>query len=229
MKIYFVRHGHPDYEKDCLTELGQRQAAAAAERLRDSGIERIFASTHGRAMQTAAYTAELLGLDVVPCDFMREIGWGSTTDEPLPANGHPWTMSNGHVRNGETLTDRDWRESKDYATNQAVKRIKTVTDGVDAWLASLGYVREGEYYRVTGEEPCKAVAMFSHGGASIATLSHLFNLPFPQLVAILCMHFTSVTVVNLAGEAGTLTCPQLYLYDSMYLTNEKETAPTYGT
>ena len=41
MTIYFVRHGHPDYKNDCLTELGKKQAQKAAERLRDSGIETI--------------------------------------------------------------------------------------------------------------------------------------------------------------------------------------------
>jgi len=35
MRIIFVRHGHPNYEKDCLTELGHRQAEAAAQRLKD--------------------------------------------------------------------------------------------------------------------------------------------------------------------------------------------------
>ena len=33
MRIVFVRHGHPNYEKDCLTELGHRHAEAAALRL----------------------------------------------------------------------------------------------------------------------------------------------------------------------------------------------------
>ena len=28
MKIYFIRHGDPDYKNDCLTELGRKQAAA---------------------------------------------------------------------------------------------------------------------------------------------------------------------------------------------------------
>jgi len=47
MRIVFVRHGHPNYEKDCLTELGHRQAAAAAERLRHEGVEKIYSSTCG--------------------------------------------------------------------------------------------------------------------------------------------------------------------------------------
>ena len=33
MRLIMVRHGEPDYEKDCLTETGRQQAAAAAERL----------------------------------------------------------------------------------------------------------------------------------------------------------------------------------------------------
>ena len=41
MRIIFVRHGHPDYANDCLTPLGRKHAAAAAERLRDEGVEAI--------------------------------------------------------------------------------------------------------------------------------------------------------------------------------------------
>ena len=33
MRILFIRHGDPDYEHDCLTELGRRQALAVSERL----------------------------------------------------------------------------------------------------------------------------------------------------------------------------------------------------
>ena len=32
MRIIFIRHGNPDYEKDCLTELGHKQAEAAAKK-----------------------------------------------------------------------------------------------------------------------------------------------------------------------------------------------------
>ena len=37
MRIIFVRHGEPDYARDCLTDAGRRQAAAAAERLAGGG------------------------------------------------------------------------------------------------------------------------------------------------------------------------------------------------
>ena len=32
MRMIFVRHGHPDYKNDCLTDLGRKQAEAAADR-----------------------------------------------------------------------------------------------------------------------------------------------------------------------------------------------------
>ena len=105
MDIYFVRHGHPDYAKDCLTELGHRQAAATAERLKDCKIERIFSSTKGRAMETAQHTAVKLGLEITKCDFMREIHWGSLDGEPILEGGHPWKIAQSFASNDKTLTD----------------------------------------------------------------------------------------------------------------------------
>ena len=64
MRIIFVRHGEPDYARDCLTPTGKRQAAAAARRLEREGIQEIYASPMGRARETAQFTADLLG------DFM---------------------------------------------------------------------------------------------------------------------------------------------------------------
>ena len=42
MRIIFVRHGHPDYKNDCLTEVGHLHAEAASERLKGESIQRIF-------------------------------------------------------------------------------------------------------------------------------------------------------------------------------------------
>ena len=58
MRIIFVRHGHPNYQLDCLTPLGKKQAEAAAKRLHEEKIDLVCASTKGRAMETAAYIRE---------------------------------------------------------------------------------------------------------------------------------------------------------------------------
>ena len=41
MRIVFVRHGHPNYKDDCLTELGHLHAEAAAKRLADESFDAI--------------------------------------------------------------------------------------------------------------------------------------------------------------------------------------------
>jgi broad specificity phosphatase PhoE len=55
-----------------LTPLGQAQAEAAAEALRDAGITRIVASPYTRALQTAAPTAHALSLPVLIHPEVRE-------------------------------------------------------------------------------------------------------------------------------------------------------------
>ena len=211
MKIYFVRHGHPDYANDCLTELGRKQATSAAERLKNCGIEQVFSSTNGRAFQTAEHTAKVLGLDVISCDFMKEISWRSIDGEPILANGHPWELSDIFAAEGKSLTDKEWYSKEPYCKSKVVSSADTVIRGLDAWLAELGYRREGEYYRTVGEDTAKTVAMFSHSGSSSVALSHILNIPFPQFCGIIHPDFTSITVIELSDKIGELFCPRVLL------------------
>lgn len=199
----------PDYKNDCLTVLGKKQAAKAAEHLKNFRIEQIFSSTKGRAMETAEYTAQVLGLDVIPCDFMRELSWGSLDGEPLLCDAHPWKLANYFAAEGIPQPDRDWREMEPYRQSAVVREVERVTAGFDAFLAELGYQREEDYYRVMGEDVDKKIAVFSHGGASSAVFSHLFNIPFPQVCAFLHLDYTSVTTVRLSNEKGALIYPKL--------------------
>ena len=74
MRLFLVRHGDPDYDKDCLTELGHRQADVVAQRLLEEGIEAIYSSPMGRARQTAQPFAEASGIGKINIlDFMKEI------------------------------------------------------------------------------------------------------------------------------------------------------------
>ena len=220
MKIYFVRHGHPDYTNDCLTELGHKQAAAAAERLKNCGIQQVFSSTNGRALQTAEHTAKALGLNVILCDFMREISWRSIDGEPILANGHPWELSEIFASEGKTLTDKMWYTKEPYCKSKVISSADTVEKGLDAWLVELGYQREGEYYRVVGEATEKTIALFSHGGSSSVALSHILNIPFPQICGIIHPDFTSITVVEFSDKIGKLFCPRvLLLNDARHIEN----------
>jgi len=219
MRIVFVRHGHPNYTDDCLTELGHQHAEAAAVRLLDEGIGEIFSSSCGRAYETALHTAEKLGLPVEQMDFIREIRWGSKEGEELAHNGNPWLVGQDMILEGERLMRTDWRENGTFSRNTVLHdAVDAVAKGIDAWLQRLGYTREGDYYRVTGENTSRTVALFSHAGASSAALAHMFNLPFSYLCAAICCNYTCVTVVTLSDRPGDLTMPSFeILCDSRHI------------
>ncbi len=80
-----LRHGETPLSVDkrfsgrtdiALTERGEAQAAAAAKRLADAGIEAIVSSPLRRTQQTAAAVAEVLGLDVELDDGFAETDFG---------------------------------------------------------------------------------------------------------------------------------------------------------
>lgn len=211
MKIIFVRHGHPDYVNDCLTELGHKQAEAAALRLKDEGIEEVFSSPFGRAVETAQHTARLISKEVTKLDFMREIRWGAMDGCEVYGEGHPWDTSLYALSLGYSLMDEEWTEKEPFCDNVVFKEIERVAEESDEWLLSLGYKREGANYRVVGDDTNKTIALFSHGGSSSALFSHLLNLPFFYLCRALCPDFTAITVLNFSDEKGAITAPQIEL------------------
>lgn len=208
MRIIFVRHGHPNYVNDCLTELGHKHAAAAAKRLKDEGIEEFYSSTCGRALETAEYVAKEYNLPVTKCEFMREISWGSVDDEPLFNDGHPWSTVDNMVANGESVLDPDWARKEPFARNKMVGYVENIATKLDEWLETLGYKREGQYYRVMDNvNTKKTIAAFGHGGAGSAILSHLFNLAYPFVCTTLSQDYTGITIVTLADIPGALVKP----------------------
>ena len=207
MRIIFVRHGHPNYEKDCLTPLGHKHGEAVAERLKGEPVEKIFSSTCGRAMETAIHIDEKFGLGVEGLEFMREIKWGSADGTPVYEDGHPWLNSDYLVEQGKDLLHPAWRETEQYRHNKVVTTADALAEGFDDWLSGLGYTREGDYYRV-GKVRYGTVVLVSHGGASSAALARFFNLPFPFVCSAICPDYTAVTVVALSEEEGALIAPK---------------------
>lgn len=212
MRIVFVRHGEPDYAHDCLTERGRIQAQAAAERLREEGIGEIYSSPLGRAAETAAFTSEALGLPIRTLDYMRELYWGSTDGMPMPADGHPWDLADMLAAEGRDLTDPAWREHPYFRNNKVTAEADHVARKTDEWLRTLGYERNGAYYRCLRPDDRQAtVALFSHGGSSAAAMGHILNLPFPYACALFHIEFTGITIIRLDRNPGRQALPCLEL------------------
>lgn len=200
MKIIFVRHGHPDYENDCLTELGHTQAIAAANRLANEKPDRIFSSIKGRAYETACHIAKKHNLDITKLKFMREIKW----DE------NPWDVADRWVEVGKEINNREWQMDDDFDGGVTVKYYNFVAENFDKWLEEFGLVREGDYYRVIKESD-ETIIIVSHGGSSSVVISHIFNLPFTFVCHALKPTFTAITEVSFEGKKGQLTSPEFKL------------------
>lgn len=211
MRVIFVRHGHPNYEIDCLTELGHLQAEAAAERLKDEPIDKIYASSCGRAVETAEHIASRHNdMPVHQYDFIRELAWGCKDGDKIDYTWTPWSISKELIARGETLMQPNWMEHPLLEDNLLLQSVPRVIEGLDKWLAELGYVREGDYYRVKEDNP-QTVVMASHAGSSSAVMSHLFNLPFPFVCKAIQPKCTAVTIITFNGEEGKLISPMIEL------------------
>ncbi|HLD02759.1 MAG TPA: histidine phosphatase family protein [Candidatus Nanoarchaeia archaeon] len=90
MKVYIVRHGETDYNKNKvfqgqidshLTEEGIRQAKDLAERLKDCKITKIYCSTLTRARDTAKIISDVLKADVVETPLLKEQSLGIWEDK----------------------------------------------------------------------------------------------------------------------------------------------------
>lgn len=201
MRIVFVRHGEPDYEKDCLTERGHLQAKAAGVRLIDEAIQKIYRSPMGRAKQTALHIADELKIpenELITLDFMREI----ECDTP-----NPWEKSNVLVRNNESLLVKNWTEHELFKDDYVVPQISEKGKAFDEFLRSLGYKRRGLYYEVTRKNT-DTIAVVSHAGSSTSVFARLFNLPATFVFDAIQPSFTTITTVTLNGEVGEIVSPR---------------------
>ena len=213
MLLFYVRHGDPIYDPDSLTPLGRRQAESVAHRLCQFGLDRIFASTSNRAVETARPTCEILGLEPVQLDWVNEShAWRELSVEFAPGRRH-WCycdeemltlFADPEVR---ALGSR-WYEHRAFAERptfgEAVRRMRAAADD---WLSSLGYRHDAEksLYHVEKESE-ERVALFAHEGAGMLFLSTILDIPYPLFAPAFTMQHTGVTVVEFRS-LGNLAMP----------------------
>ena len=212
MRLILVRHAEPNYELDCLTELGHKQAKIAAQRLINEGIEEIYSSPMGRARQTAQAFSDASGIKKIEIlDFMHEIRYGPENDL-YNEEWSPWSASDKMISKGQELCTENWREIPVFIGNTATIDVDNVMKNADSLLEKWGYKREGLYYRnIRSNDDQHTIALFSHGGSSTALLSRIFNIPFPYLCATLHIPHTGITILRFDRTPGKLAVPVIEL------------------
>lgn len=96
-----------------LSDAGRAQAQAVAQALRGRRLAGLYSSPLDRAMQTAAYIAEVTGAEVIPDDRLYEWRhwqqWAGLTWDELRTKGREawdlYTTDPGAVTAGESLTE----------------------------------------------------------------------------------------------------------------------------
>ncbi len=224
MLFFYVRHGDPIYDPDSLTPLGHRQAAAVAKRLALYGLDRIYASTSNRAIETARPTCEMTRLEMQTLDFCHEgHAWDDFT-APL-GEQRAWLFQHPEVRRlfvSEELLSlgERWYEHPAFGDGRAAAGVARVRRESDAFFASLGYEHIGiGAYRVVKPND-ERVALFAHQGFGLAFLSTLLDIPYPRF----CMHFdmchTGVTAIEFSDENGIAVPRVLTLSSDSHLYRE---------
>lgn len=225
MLFFYIRHGHPDYTTDSLTELGKKQAQALAKRLSKSNIDVIYSSTSGRAMLTAEATANALNKDIIPLDWAHEIhAWDNMSitscgkkDFAFLLPGIRASFASEEVR----ALDKTWAKHPDYQGTSFESFEKTIGSQVDEFLLDLGYehLRNENRYRVINDNE-QHIAFFAHQGIGMSILSQILDIPYPLFAAHFDMSHTGMTVIEFKNENGYCIPKILQLSNDSHLYKE---------
>jgi probable phosphoglycerate mutase len=200
MRLFIVRHGDPDYERDDLTEAGHREARALAELFSREGLDEVRASPLGRARRTAGYTAEALGLPVIVEDWAEELSALLDRESGLMLWDFDPNILAGldEAERGRLLWGGEWMRMPPFgrpdlapALAQALERVAS---GADRFMESQGYLREAGAYRIASRNE-RRVALFCHNGSGLAMLAHFLRLPVPAVWSSFFLHTSSATTL----------------------------------
>lgn len=148
--FYFLRHGETTWnaigrtqgQLDApLSDLGRRQAAAAAEALKTERIDRIVASPLSRARDTAEAAAAALGLSVEFDEELMEFHAGEWQGEMRGERIRAYFSREMDPPGGESFADfaeRAWRAIR-RAANAAPNTLIVCHGGL--WYAMSEFVR----------------------------------------------------------------------------------------
>ena len=194
MKLIIARHGEPNYEADCLTEKGRREAGLLAQRLAKLNIDDFYVSPLGRAQETARATLDLLGREAQTLGWLEEFR-GRVVDPKTGVRSIAWDFMPQYWTRCPELWDRQaWRNNALVATGEAAAIYDETAAGLDALLARYGYSREGDLY-TTAENSDKTVCLVCHFGIAMVMLSHLLCIPPYLLLHGFIMPPSSVTTL----------------------------------
>ncbi|AUS24812.1 histidine phosphatase family protein [Paenibacillus polymyxa] len=193
MRLYIIRHADPDYPNNTITPEGHLEAKALAKRLSSHGLDRIYVSPLGRALDTMRYTTDSLGMTYEVEDWTQELAL-KLEDTPYGRLSH-WDLPGEVIRSGSPLPTHDsWKEISYYQGTQSPETFERLKVHSDEFLKRQGFERVEGRYRILKHTEDR-VAVFCHGGFGLTWLAHLLELPLALVWSGFWMPPSSVTTI----------------------------------
>ena len=213
MIFYYIRHGEPIYEPDSLTEYGVEQAKALAKRFALYGLDEIYSSPSGRALQTAKETCTILNKIPVVLDWTHEsLVWDEFTVER--DGRRTWLFHDKEYRqkfwsNTIVTLGEKWIDSNIISSRNAKIGKQRIDKEVDEFFLELGFKhnREKGGYEVLKPNK-KRIALFAHQGFGLAFLSSLLDIPYPIFCSRFDLGHSGVSVIYF-NEKEEITYPKI--------------------
>ena len=187
--LIFVRHGQSEANlskifagqtETNLTALGREQAARTAAYLKEFPITHIYASDLRRTLETAAPTANIHGLEVIPDPAFREIYAGEWEGKPYEV-----------LKRDYAEAYRVWLEDVGRAHPNGGERVVDLYQRVNAEIHRLIELHRG-----------KCVAVFSHATPARALGCKWFGYPPEEMAKVPWATNASVSVAEY-GDDGS--------------------------
>ena len=195
MRLVIVRHGDPDYEIDSLTTTGWKEAELAAERISKMEVKEFYVSPLGRARDTASCTLKKMNRTAVVCEWLKEFSPTIQRPDVKEERKVSWDwLPQDWTGVPEFYDSNLWSEHEVMKEGHVREEYDRVCRSLDELLASHGYQREGNYYRVT-QPNTDTLVFFCHFGVECVLLSHLLHVSPMILWHGLCAAPASVTTV----------------------------------
>lgn len=209
MDLILVRHGDPDYEMNCLTELGHRQAEAASVCLSSMKPDMIFASTYGRAIETAEHTASKLNMEIRQLHFMREIATlVKTDDEEIRRSVSPWHASEKLYAETSDLLTYDYSDFFPWSGTNLPNCFREISEGFEGLMRELGCFCNGRTYCADQDSDLK-IMIFAHAGSISCLLAHILGLHPYYCLGHFRFACTGITRVHFKRYENGVLIPEL--------------------
>lgn len=180
MKLYYIRHGNPSYNPDCLTIRGHFEAECTANVLKQFGIKKIISSDAGRAFETASHLAKKINLEIEKLECLNE-SLAAKYYANMEDGINTWIFWSKKYHNLLVKHEQNdnWKTDKDFEQLNVSNGINIINKNVDDILMSLNikHDRKNKTYEAVGKYP-DAVAVFAHGGMGMSFVPSILDENF---------------------------------------------------